>query len=130
MKSLFVYGTLMFPEIQRKIIGRCPKKQRATLHGYARYKIKDANYPAAIPEPESVIQGYVLFELTDEELKRIDQYEGAEYKRIPVSVSLEDGTSFETFAYILKEEFRDEIIPVHWSADDFDRNSSCPSQDY
>lgn len=47
-------------------------------------------YPGIIPSNEGKIEGLVI-EVTDEELKKIDEYETDAYKR--VEVKLESGTS-------------------------------------
>ncbi len=112
--NLFVYGTLLLTDLQRALLGRQPDQRRATLSGYSRYRVKGQPYPAAVPEPSGTIHGKVLFELTEEELKRLDQYEGEEYKRVPVRVTLEDGTETEALVYIYKEQYYEDIEYHKW----------------
>lgn len=47
--TAFVYGTLMADEVVRVLINRVPTTRPATLHGYRRYRIKNAVYPAILP---------------------------------------------------------------------------------
>lgn len=63
--SIFVYGTLMAPEVTKLLIGRMPDTEPATLTGHRRYSVKGADYPAIIPSlekdgrPADEVQGLV-----------------------------------------------------------------------
>ena len=90
MNNLFCYGTLQDSEIQEKHIGRIIKGIPDKLAGFGKSKIKlnGKIYPILIPQKDSVIEGEV-FSVTDNEMKKIDEYEGDAYKRI--NVRLESG---------------------------------------
>jgi Gamma-glutamyl cyclotransferase, AIG2-like len=55
----FVYGTLQVPRIVKALLKREPETKPAKLQGYARYRVKDALFPAIVPEPSSSVQGMV-----------------------------------------------------------------------
>lgn len=40
MANAFVYGTLMYPDVLKALIGREPQAASAAISGYARYRIK------------------------------------------------------------------------------------------
>ncbi len=46
---VFVYGSLMAPEVLNIVLNRIPRTTPAVLHGYARYRIKQRVYPAIVP---------------------------------------------------------------------------------
>ena len=89
MENLFVYGTLKKPEIQRKTIKRVQLGQADTLQGFKRSKIKiqGKSYPIIIPTEKnsSIIKGKIL-SVNKKELKKLDNYEGEEYKRMKITL--------------------------------------------
>jgi gamma-glutamylcyclotransferase (GGCT)/AIG2-like uncharacterized protein YtfP len=86
--SLFVYGTLMSPNLINRVIGRVPKMVPAVLHNFHRYKIQDRPYPGIAEAKGSRVEGMFIESLDDEEFSKLDEYENIEYERIPVEVQL------------------------------------------
>lgn len=86
-EQLFVYGTLMLPEVQEKVFGRVTTGQPDRLDGYLKSSITfgDKTYPIAVQNEKASMEG-VVFSLTIDELARIDRYEGKEYRRIRVKL--------------------------------------------
>ena len=82
MNKLFIYGTLINPEIQKSILGRIINGMPDALEGYKKSAIKLDNekYPIIIPDENKMVNGFII-EISDDELKKIDEYEGVEYKR-------------------------------------------------
>jgi len=95
--KLFVYGTLMDPKIQDKYIGRIVKGVEVFLCGYEKTEIDidGAVYPLIILNKDSDVEGQIL-ELTDEELLKVDEYEGTVYKRVNVVV----GGGLKAWTYV------------------------------
>lgn len=87
-ESLFCYGTLLDPEIQRQVIGRTVESRPDTLPGYRRdvLLLGCASYYIAVPDAQGEIRGGVI-EVTPDELLRIDRYEGEEYQRVKVTLA-------------------------------------------
>lgn len=86
--NLFVYGTLMFPEVTNHLeIASCDlagnpsselRRAKATLLGYERFTVRfreRGNFPAIVPAPDA-INGDVFFDLTDESIRKLDLFEG------------------------------------------------------
>lgn len=86
--SLFVYGTLMSPSVLSRVIGRVPNMVPAVLHEFHRYKIQNRAYPGIIETKGSIVEGKLIESLEDEEISKLDEYEGVEYERVPVEVQL------------------------------------------
>ena len=86
-EKLFVYGTLMYPKVQKRIIGRVIKSSKDILKNFEKtsVEIKGGIYPALVPKEGSSIKGLVL-ELNSFELKKTDEYETNKYKRIKVNL--------------------------------------------
>jgi gamma-glutamylcyclotransferase (GGCT)/AIG2-like uncharacterized protein YtfP len=82
--ALFVYGTLRSPTVRFVVTGRMRGTEPAALPGFRRVG-RDITY-----DPESVVEGYVLYVSTPE-LRRLDRYErtGQRYER--VEMLLADG---------------------------------------
>lgn len=81
-EKLFVYGTLAYPEIQKRILGRITKTTSDVLQGYERSEIEIEGeiYLLIVPNKSGRVEGSVI-EVTKDELKNIDEYETNAYKR-------------------------------------------------
>ncbi|MBN2806068.1 MAG: gamma-glutamylcyclotransferase [Prolixibacteraceae bacterium] len=104
MKPLFVYGTLLFPEVVKKLIGK-HVTQKAVLDNYRRIEIIERGqrlpYPALLPLAGARTEGMLLSGLTAQELLLLDEYEGEEYERTEVSVLTDTGTC-KAWCYVWK----------------------------
>ena len=120
MSHLFVYGTLMVPEVAQKIFGRT-SVEKAILQNFKRLKIylKDQElfYPALIKEKSSFTEGIIFRNLSEKELALIDKYEGEEYKRKLVQVETKEET-LDACCYIWQAN-DDYILKDEWSAEGF-----------
>ncbi|ORZ40906.1 hypothetical protein BCR44DRAFT_34753 [Catenaria anguillulae PL171] len=96
---VFVYGSLMHPEVWRRVTGAATADERkaypAMIQGYVRRAVTDASafYPAirATGNPDDKVYGLAI-EVEGEYVKgvtaRLDQYETAMYSRIQVPITL------------------------------------------
>jgi len=85
--KLFVYGTLLDPDIQMNIIGRRIKGVKDRLRGYKKIwrQFSCGVYPDLIECDGNEVDGEIL-DLSISELKKCDQYEGHEYFQLPVKL--------------------------------------------
>ena len=119
MQSLFTYGTLMQASLVATLIGRIPSNEPATLEGYQRYRIKDAPYPAIIPGTGEVV-GCVYHGLTEDELSRLDSYEGSGYERENVIVGTQQDTApTPCLTYVLAADCRHLLSDEPWHPEDW-----------
>ncbi|MEF2175157.1 MAG: gamma-glutamylcyclotransferase family protein [Candidatus Absconditabacteria bacterium] len=83
MTNLFVYGTLMYPEIVFALTGKYFRSQEAILSNYKRYAIRYGNitspYPGIIPFNNSLVHGNILFDVDEYSLQILDFFEDSEY---------------------------------------------------
>lgn len=87
MRHLFVYGTLLFPEI---VFGLCRKNfvtQTAKLSGFKRVSVKECDYPAIIPDEVSAVDGKLLLDVDEESMRILTFFEGENYIQKEVFVS-------------------------------------------
>ncbi|HLO01526.1 MAG TPA: gamma-glutamylcyclotransferase family protein [Symbiobacteriaceae bacterium] len=74
---LFAYGTLMDRRILARVLGRTPPNGvPATLYGYKKWETT-LGYPIILPETGAVCQGMVFYNLSQQDWKRLDEYEKA-----------------------------------------------------
>lgn len=86
-ESLFAYGTLMNPLIQQRVFGRTAPGKADRLAEYRKDLIHLGSgvYPIIRPETGGVVEGMII-QITPEELKLIDRYEGSAYRRVRVTL--------------------------------------------
>jgi len=92
MESLFVYGTLRDPRVQKKAMGRAVKGMPGVLVGFrkTRVKIDGEFYPIIKRSPGSSVKGIALL-VTRKELLLLDDWESENYGR--KKVRLKSGKS-------------------------------------
>jgi gamma-glutamylcyclotransferase (GGCT)/AIG2-like uncharacterized protein YtfP len=79
MHYIFVYGTLLFPEIVFGLCGREFTTQKAILKGFKRYLVNGHDYPAVISDDVSDVEGKLLFDVDEESMKILTFFEGDNY---------------------------------------------------
>eukprot|EP00928_Gymnodinium_smaydae_P067196 TRINITY_DN50134_c0_g1_i1.p1 TRINITY_DN50134_c0_g1~~TRINITY_DN50134_c0_g1_i1.p1 ORF type:complete len:200 (-),score=37.17 TRINITY_DN50134_c0_g1_i1:123-722(-) len=114
MGRVFVYGTLMASEVLLPLLLRLPPQRPAILHGFARYPLKDAAFPAAFRGKGHSISGVLLEQLTSWELRVLDFYEDDGYEREEVLVSAADVRgeleNVTAFVYVWPEANADQLV--------------------
>lgn len=111
MEKLFAYGTLRNPATQQRLLGRTLGKGAPdSVRGYRLAKLTGIHEVYSILQPHtgSVVEG-MLFEVSADELERLDAYEGEAYQR--VSVRLVSRTRAWAYMENPKSSFRIHIEP-------------------
>ncbi|MGL4514025.1 MAG: cupin domain-containing protein [Lacipirellulaceae bacterium] len=116
---LFTYGTLMFPDVWRQVVGREARSVEATLIDYAPYRVDGEVYPALVAESGAETRGVVYLGLTGDEVERLDRFEGELYERRRVTVLTGDGRDVLAECYVARRAARDELTDELWDADEF-----------
>lgn len=90
MELLFVYGTIKDRNEQQAVLGRQLIGRPGRLHGFRLKSLREGRsvYPIIEEGAGEVIEGLVM-EVSGEDLKRLDVYEGESYRR--GRVALESG---------------------------------------
>ncbi|MFE9576211.1 gamma-glutamylcyclotransferase family protein [Nocardia sp. NPDC006044] len=84
--SLFVYGTLQFPEVLDALIGRVPQRRAATVTGWRVAALPGLLYPGLVPEPDALARGLVLRGLNAAEWAVLDAFEDDQYDLRAISL--------------------------------------------
>ena len=92
--SLFFYGTLRSLEVRKAVIGENSDNHNTSsgyLIKYKVYKVKNANYPLIRYTNKEVdlVKGLLINNITCEELKKLDKFEGKNYFRQFVKVNID-----------------------------------------
>jgi gamma-glutamylcyclotransferase (GGCT)/AIG2-like uncharacterized protein YtfP len=126
---IFVYGTLCSPQVVQILLGRTLTSSLppAQLVGHARYPVRNYLYPGTIPtpdQPDNVVNGYLLEDLTPLERKLLDWFEGDEYDRRVVQVEREDmATKVPAEVYVWKQHLIGELEQDReWSLEVFSKD--------
>ncbi|KAI2629508.1 AIG2-like protein [Hypoxylon sp. NC1633] len=100
-RPLFIYGTLRaLPLLAWALTGdksNIPAVTRliqpAKVYGYARFSLRNLDYPAVAvvkDKPDSSVDGYLLMPETTSQRRKLDNFEGEAYKAVPVTVTISD----------------------------------------
>lgn len=98
--NIFTYGSLMFPEVWRRVVRGDYRCAPASVAGYARYAIAGETYPGMIRLGDGRVEGVVYFDVAAQDVAALDVFEGAEYRRDTVTVRLQSGAVAEAATYI------------------------------
>ncbi len=119
--NLFAYGTLMFPEIWHRVTGLTQHGLPATLGHHAACRIRGQPYPALVEEDGAVTAGILYTDVPRGAMARLDDFEGTFYDRVPVEVTLTDGTRQPAWVYRAAAGTAPDILPERWEAASFGR---------
>ncbi|CDH52310.1 hypothetical protein SNOG_11054 [Lichtheimia corymbifera JMRC:FSU:9682] len=134
--AAFFYGTLISPDVQCRVLCGSSKKTPASilklsslrmrpaiLKGHKRHALKDRSYPGIVAtgNDQDSVRGILCEGLSPADVKRLDLYEGDEYKRDQVQVDPiddKDAGSVSCQAYIWIEG-NDQLENYDWDEDHF-----------
>ena len=114
MKNVFVYGSLMFDDVWNRIVQRHYEKHTAVLSGYKRLCVKGENYPGLVKSFNNSVEGVIYLDVTAQDIKRLDRFEGEYYKKIPVTVSSESGHALDADVYLFNKSYKNLLSNTPW----------------
>ncbi len=123
-EKLFVYGTLMFPEIRSALVGREFETFPAVLQGYRRLAIFLAGrtpVPGLVADEKASVAGLVLRGVDRRTLWVFDTFEGVRsglYSRERVEVKDNEGRVVEVSTYVTGFAAR-ELLKGDWDPEVF-----------
>lgn len=116
-RPLFVYGSLIIPDVLDALLGRRPRQVEASLPGWSARCLRGVAYPGLVADASSSAAGLVLDDLTAREIALIDDWESDFYERERVH-PLVDGRPIEADAYVLPaHEIGRHAEPREWTVD-------------
>ena len=108
MNQLFVYGTLCPNRENAHILGGIGGDwQKASVHGTIHILDwgPDKGLPALVlAEQDPLIMGYLFStEKLEQNWQMLDDFEGFQYERVVVDVSVDSGEKIQAWTYVMKE---------------------------
>lgn len=103
---LFVYGSLMFEEVWSRLVRGSYVKRSARLHGFSRRRVRDDVYPVIVKSCDSDwVDGMVYLHVSEEDIRRLDFFEGDFYNRQDHTVVVEGAEKATAAVYVLKDSY-------------------------
>ncbi len=117
MTAVFTYGSLMFPKVWSRVVTGRYRSIEGTLRDHARHAVRDQDYPGMIAAAGALTKGLVYLDVTDDDLDRLDRFEGDEYRRTVVTVACADGVEHRCGAYLYLPV--DRLLAAPWEPEAF-----------
>jgi gamma-glutamylcyclotransferase (GGCT)/AIG2-like uncharacterized protein YtfP len=109
---LFVYGSLLFPDVLHVLIDRDPAREPVSVAGWRVTALHDQVYPTLVADSASTATGHLLTDLSPEEWRVLDAFENPIYQLARIEHS-----AGHAWAYAAV----DQLDPTSWHPEDFDR---------
>jgi gamma-glutamylcyclotransferase (GGCT)/AIG2-like uncharacterized protein YtfP len=117
---LFTYGTLMFNQVWRQVVGRLNPSLPATLEGHRIGKITGQVFPGMTICPGGRVSGRAWWDVTPGELALLDEFESGLYERMEVPAILLDGSRRSCWAYLVRPEHQGMLLEERWDPAEFE----------
>jgi gamma-glutamylcyclotransferase (GGCT)/AIG2-like uncharacterized protein YtfP len=128
--NLFVYGTLMVPEVMSAVCGYDLPGVPATVEDFSRRRVTGESYPAIMPSPGDTVSGMLYLDVSSSQLDALDAFEGSMYRRCGVQVRTGSG-DVEAAAYVIADGCQALLTDDAWSLEAFvDQHLSAFMSDY
>lgn len=122
MTHVFTYGSLMFERIWKQVVSGTYECHPGTVSGFVRLALIHEHYPAMLPGPINArVDGMLYLNLDNEDLRRLDEFEGSIYERFAVQV-MTDNNIFSAEAYVLKDSYRHMVSDENWDPEKFEND--------
>ncbi len=122
--KVFAYGLLKYPELVDGLIGRHLQTQPAVLHGFRRMNLGPSledGCAMIVPSPDHLVDGLLITDLTDEELRIFDLFEYVPqgvYARSSLSV-VSNGEQVGCFAYTMGLKANPDLLNGDWQESEY-----------
>ena len=117
-ENLFVYGSLQSAAVLKVLLGRVPRRRRAKLNNYSRFRVPGRTYPGINEDERGCVDGSLLSDLTVSETVLLDAFESEEYLKRKVEVFDYRDERVDAYAYV----FRNVVTAREdWSLEEFEK---------
>jgi gamma-glutamylcyclotransferase (GGCT)/AIG2-like uncharacterized protein YtfP len=117
---VFTYGTLMFPEVWKAVVGREFASVGGTAKGYAIFRVRDAVFPGIIAASErDTVRGVVYLDVDPDSVARLDLFEDDFYGRETLQIECDDHQSRSAEAYVIPAGNCAVLTDETWRRDEF-----------
>ncbi|PLX43011.1 MAG: gamma-glutamylcyclotransferase [Deltaproteobacteria bacterium] len=118
---LFVYGTLIFPEVVRALLGALPEATPAVANGFSARTLSGRIYPGLLKEEGESAKGVLYQGLDSQMMEVLDRFEGEEYTLSIISVQCGE-EEVDALVYLLSAPFAHLINKERWDLMAFKRD--------
>ena len=122
--AMFFYGTLRAIEVREAVLGKDidkHKSNKAIIYKHQVYKVMNVNYPLITytNNSQDKVEGLLVHNISEEELKKLDAFEGKNYFRAKAQVEVH-GQLFNVEIYMPDKTMGLDQI---WDFDDWYKNN-------
>ena len=105
--NVFAYGELMKKDRLKELINRIPEMKKGKIMGFEKFFDQSIGYYGIRKKENSVVEGIILFGISEDELKIFDDYEdeGEYYFRRKTHAYDNEGNKYDVFIYIRNVEY-------------------------
>ncbi|RTL44350.1 MAG: gamma-glutamylcyclotransferase [Burkholderiales bacterium] len=111
----------MWADIMARVCGRAFASEPASLAAHSRHPVRGEDYPGLRPAPDGVVAGRLYRDVDAAAWARLDAFEGDEYERVDVLVTLADGRTVPAQVYRFKGDVAERLLPGAWDVEAFER---------
>ena len=108
----------MFEEVWTLVVRGRYRATPALAPDHVRLAVRDETYPAMIASPGSQVAGLVYFDVDDSDVEALDRFEGDDYRRCAIELTLADSAALvaETYLYVATTRLSEDA----WIPENFD----------
>lgn len=118
--NVFTYGSLMFASVWARVVIGDYRSTDATIHGFRRVRVLGRQHPALIISANAApIVGRIYFDVSADDVARLDHFETGNYARVKVAVTI-TGRAVNAESYLALNV--DSLLNEDWSLTEFERN--------
>lgn len=114
---IFIYGSLMFPQIWQRVVHGSYRSAPATAHDLIRLALVDDIYPGMVARAGEQVEGVLYFDVDAQDVAALDAFEGCEYERAEIAVKMPAGEIVIAGTYIFLAGQR--LSAVSWEPQAF-----------
>jgi gamma-glutamylcyclotransferase (GGCT)/AIG2-like uncharacterized protein YtfP len=111
-EALFVYGSLLFPQVLEALLGRSPELTAAAAAGWRVAALTGRQYPGLLPSDRHAI-GILITDLTPDEWRVLDAFEDDVYELRRLALT----DTRHAWAYVCPDDR--EALTDDWDAERF-----------
>jgi len=119
--NVFTYGSLMFDEVWRAVVGRLGASTPGRLDGFEAWRVAGQTFPGLTPAAGHRVAGRIWHDVTDAELARLDTFESGMYQRELLPVMADGGAALACWTYLVRPDSRGLLLAQPWDREEFRR---------
>ena len=133
LHPVFLYGTLMSSRLLAGLLTGDERhwntvekrRKKATLHGYSRHAVLDADYPAVVKAGSAdSVEGFLYYPRKWDDIGLLDHFESNSYYRAEVEVVDSESHATTAYIYVWCDELED-LAEEDWSFEEFEAKWLC-----